>query len=318
MPTLIRKPAIRSRPAPLRPEQPPTWMMRFLRQLYQPGILFPMALAFAAIVTWPYLPAWAPDLSTDPVYQVRAECLRLPESHPWIPADFATRVLERAGATADKPLSLLQDGLAERLARSFALEPWVREVQRVELRRDGTIHVELTYRKPVLMVATARGMYAVDEEGTLLPPEDFRAEDVRRFPLARNPGSLPTVGAGHVWADTGVRGAARLAAALAPTTDDADPWRSLGLAAVLIPPQPPAASKPQPLTYELLTVGGSRIIWGHAPGADSLEPSTEQKLARLAYYREQCNGFETAQGPARIDIRDIEVIYAGALTEERR
>jgi len=159
-------------------------------------------------------------------------------------------------------------------------------------------------------------MYAVDGEGVLLPPEDFRAEDIRRFPLARNVSTLPRVGAGDVWSDPAVLGAARLAALLTPQQDETDPWRSLGLAAILLPQSPPNGG--QPLTYELQTTGGSRIIWGHAPGGDSLEPSPDQKLARLVYYREQCGGFETAQGPTRIDIRDIEVIYAGALTENRQ
>lgn len=293
-------------------------MLRFLRQLYQPGILFPTALACAAIITWPYLPAWTPDLSSNPAYQVQAERLHLPAAHPWIPADLPQRVLNRAGATPDQPLSLLLDGLAERLAKSLAADPWVREVRQVRLQRDGVILVDVTYRQPVLMVSTSRGMYAVDETGVLLPPEDFRAEDIRHFPLARNPQSLPNVPAGTKWRDAGVEQAARLASALLPTGEATDPWRSLGLSAILIPSPTTDVDPSRPYALELLTAGGSRIVWGHAPGTDSLEPSTEQKLARLVYYREQCGGFETAQGPTRIDIRDIEVIYAGALTEERR
>ncbi|MFV0445397.1 MAG: hypothetical protein ACK5Q5_17605 [Planctomycetaceae bacterium] len=318
MPAVARKTAARARPAPPRPDAPPSWLLRFLRQLYQPGVLFPTALALAAIVTWPYLPAWTPDLSVDPAYQVTAERLQLPAAHQWIPHNFRGRVLRRAGGTSEQPLSLLRDGLSERLAESLAAEPWVREVTRVELHRDGVIAVDLTFRRPVLMVSTARGMYAVDETGVLLPPEDFRAEDIRQFPLARQPQSLPNVPAGQVWNDAGVQQAAHLAAALFPTGSSSDPWRSLELAAILIPSAAAQEGTQGPLTFEILTAGGSRILWGHAPGTDSLEPSTEQKLARLVYYREQCGGFETAQGPTRIDIRDIKVIYAGSLDEERR
>lgn len=318
MPAVARKSAARPRAAASATAAPQSWLARVVRQLYQPGILLPAALALAGIVTWPYLPAWAPDLSHDPAYQLHAAQLQLPTPHAWVPKEVAQRVLDRAGATPEQPLSLLRDGLAERIAKSLDLEPWVQSVTRVEQRRDGTIAVDLTYRRPVLMVSTARGMYAVDVAGVLLPPEDFTAEDIRSFPLARNVTSLPRVGAGEVWQDPAILGAARLAAALAPRGDSSDPWMTHGLTAILLPTAKASASDPLPPTYELLTSGGSRIIWGHAPDADSLEPSTEQKLARLTYYREQCGGFETAQGPSRIDIRDIEVIYAGTLPGERR
>lgn len=298
------------RPRAAAPAAAPIWLARLAARLYQPALLLPTALAVAAIVTWPYLPAWAPDLSRDPAYQLTPSRLHLPAGHAWIPSDFADGVLARAGATPQRPLSLLREGLAERIARSLELDPWVEAVHRVQQQRDGTISVELQFRRPVLMVATSRGMYAVDAAGVLLPPESFRAEDVARFPLARQAQSLPSVGAGQVWNDAGVRGAARLAAVLAPHGDDSDPWKSLALTAILIPPATAGDSR---LTYELQTTGGSRIIWGHAPDPDSLEPPAEQKLARLIYYREQCGGFEAAHGPTRIDIRGIDVIYAGAL-----
>lgn len=296
------------------PRATPTWLARWAAQLYQPGILLPTAVALAVIITWPYLPAWAPDLSHDPAYQLTVDELRLPAAHEWIPAEFAARLLERAGATPGRPLSLLRDGLAERIARELELDPWVQSVERVQQHRDGTVTVELTFRRPVLMVSTPRGMYAVDAAGVLLPPEDFAAEDIRRFPLARGVSVLPRVGAGQVWEHPGVRGAARLAVLLAPKGDDTDPWRALGLQAILTPTEPVGGA----LTYELLTAGDSRIVWGRAPGEDALEPPPEQKLARLVYYRETCGGFETASGPQRIDIRDVDVIYSGALDEARR
>jgi hypothetical protein len=312
MPAVART-AARSRiAAPPAPSRLALW----LHQLYQPGILFPTALAVGLIVTWPYLPRWAPDLSREAAYLVSADRLRLPEHHEWIPEDFAEGILVRAGATPERPLSLLMDRLPERISHSLALDPWVESVRQVRQDRDGTIRADVTFRRPVLMIATPRGMYAVDEQGVLLPPEDFSAEDIRRFPIARGIATLPRGGAGETWDVPGLREAARLAAVLAPDQKETDPWRTLGLAAILVPS--PSRSGAGPLTFELLTAGGSRIVWGHAPGTDSLEPPAAQKIARLIYYREQCGGFETAQGPSRIDIRDIEVIYAGALDEARR
>ncbi len=312
MPVVPRNTARTSRAA----TQVPSWWSRFLHALYQPGLLLPVALALGTIVLWPYLPAWAPNLSRDPAYQVTAEKLQLPPRHRWIPEDFNEQVLSRAGATPERPLSLLLDGLSERLAKSLAQDPWVKSVRKVQQQRDGTILADIEFRRPALMVTTPRGMYAVDADAVLLPPDHFRAEDIREFPLARGTQSLPRGGAGDVWDDSGVLGAARLAAVLAPGEGETDPWRAWQLESILIPSLP-SGSDVRP-TYELLTAGGSRILWGHAPGTDSLEPPPEQKLARLVYYRKQLGGFETQQGPNRIDIRDIDVIYAGSLTEERR
>ena len=266
MPAVARKPAARPRAAV--PAAPPSWLQRFVRQLYQPGILFPVALALAGIVTWPVLAGVAaPNLSHDPVYHLTAHRLQLPAAHPWLPDDVAERVLDRAGAKPDQPLSLLRDGLAERLAKSLELEPWVKSVTRVEQRRDGTIAVELAYRRPVLMVSTSKGMYAVDIDGVLLPPEDFTAEDIQKFPLARNVRSLPRVGCGG-----GLAGRSRfwgphgsppiwLPRAMRPTHGpslDSRPFSCPARRRRRVHRSHPA--------YELLTSGGSRILWGCARG----------------------------------------------------
>ena len=316
MSVATRNPTRRASRAAVQAATIPPWPMRVFRQFYQPGLLFPLAVALGVIVTWPYLPRWAPDLSSDPAYQVTVERVHIPERHEWVPFEIVERVLARAGATPERPLSLLRDRLSAELAESFAAEPWVKAVREVRRERDGTIKVDLEFRRPALMVSTPRGMYAVDAEAVLLPPQDFRAEDIPRFPLARGATSLPQVGAGQAWNDPVILGAARLAEFLTSVDEDAAAWSRLGLAAIVLPGRESAADRLP--SYELETAGGSRIVWGDAPGAESLEPSPKQKLARLIYYREQCGGFETAEGPARIDIRDIEVIYAGALEEQRR
>ena len=293
--------------------------------MWQPSFLFPVALALGAIVTWPYLPAWEPDFSVDPTFQLTADRLVLPARHRWIPVDFAQRLITRATsevAAGKQHSSVLQPGLAQDLYHAAASEPWVRAVKLVQVQRDGSIQLDLEFRRPVLMVATPRGTYAVDVEGVLLPPEDFTASDVQEFPVARLPRMPPIDGPGMKWGDPDLEGAARLAAVLAPAGDPQDPWRRLGLAAIELPShlaRDERAALPEPdACYQLITKGGSRILWGRAPGATTLEPPAEQKLARLQYYLDQCGSFESSQGPSRIDIRDIDVIYAGSLSEDRR
>lgn len=306
-------------------EPQPAWIVRLLHRMWQPAFLFPVAVALGAIVTWPYLPAWEPDLSADATYQLTADRLLLPARHRWIPADLAERLIARATedvTASGRHSTVLLSGLSQRLYTAAAQEPWVREVRSVQVQRDGSIHFDLDFRRPVLMVATPRGMYAVDIEGVLLPPEDFTANDVQQFPVARLGRMPPLVGAGMVWGDADLEGAARLAAVLAPEGGPQDPWHRLGLAAIELPShvtQDMRATLPEPdACYQLITRGGSRILWGRAPGTTTLEPPAEQKLARLQYYLDQCGSFETSQGPSRIDIRDIDVIYSGSLSEGRR
>ncbi len=57
------------------------------------------------------------------------------------------------------------------LATAFAKHPWVASVDRVSVKSDRTIHVELVFRTPVLAVKIAgeTKLRMVDKTGTLLP-----------------------------------------------------------------------------------------------------------------------------------------------------
>jgi len=241
-----RHSAARSKAASARPRGEASTAVRLLTRVYQPAYLFPLALALGTLITWPYLPRWAPDLSNDPAYQLTPERLDLPKRHAWIPAALADRVLRRAQQVGEdgttnraegeaRPLSLLDPQLAARVAAGLAADPWVAEVRRVQVGRDGIVAADVEWRMPALMVSTPRGMYAVDRQGVLLPPEDFRAEDVARFPIARGVTALPQVGAGQVWNDPLLLGAVRLALFLAPRIDSTDPWQKLGLQTIELP-----------------------------------------------------------------------------------
>ena len=67
----------------------------------------------------------------------------------------------------------------------------------------------------------------------------------------------------------------------------------------------------------LRTTGGSRIIWGRAPGSDRPgELSAEQKIGRMEEYLARKGGFTDPQGPLEIDIRHWKEITARPLGDD--
>jgi hypothetical protein len=305
-----KRPAGKQKGPPSPEARRPSLPLRLLLGLYRPSFLFPAAVSLALIVTWPYLAAWTPDLRGRSEFVLSPERIVLPPGNEWVPSGLARRVLQKSGISK---ASLLDDDLAERLARAFAAEPWVKQVRGVRKHRGGRVTVDLVFRRPVLMAAASGGMYPIDDSGVLLPPVDFSAGDISRFPIARNVRSLPSGPPGQAWGDPIVEGAARLAAELHPADSAPSPWERFRFAAILLPTPDSASPGPEELSYQLETRGGSRIVWGQAPGKESLEPPTEVKLERLAYYLQQCGSFETAAGPSRIDITGFDVIRAESL-----
>jgi len=278
---------------------------------YRPRNLCLLAVCSAVIVLYPYAGTWLPDPVTLPDYQFPARNIHISPPNRWVPQDLAVQVVRQAGLP--EQLSLLEGDLVARLAAAFAAHPWVARVVHVRASRDAGILVELEYRAPVVMVETVRGDYPVDIEGVLLPPADFSAADLAAFPHLRNVRTQPAGPAGIPWGDIAVVGGARLANALAPGQDLSRFWDRFQFEAIEAPHQGRADLDLADLTYELLTRGGSRIVWGHPPGADELEPPPSQKLARLEQYLSRYGSFDAPHGPYRIDIRHFEVIEVGSL-----
>lgn len=69
-------------------------------------------------------------------------------------------------------VSAVSEDTPPTLAKAFAKHPWVRDVVRVSVKSDRSIHIELSFREPVLaipMIGTPN-MRLVDSSGILLPP----------------------------------------------------------------------------------------------------------------------------------------------------
>ena len=220
-----------------------------------------------------------------------------------------------SGASPSQTLSVLNEEVPARLGQAFAASPWVRTVRSVRMLRQGGIEVALEYRTPVAMIETPRGLYPVDHDGVLLPPEDFSASEASLFPLVRKVSTSPQGPAGTAWGDLTVVGAARLAEILSPQQDLEKHWKRLDLQAILAPEPssipstgPHSQATLKDLSFELLTRTGSHLLWGKPPGGDQLEPSPEQKLGRLQHYLSTYGSFDKPRGACRIDIRDFKVI----------
>jgi len=183
----------------------------------------------------------------------------------------------------------------------------------VRIRFPARVDVALRYRRPVAMVEVKGGLFPVDADGVLLPPADFSVSEARRYPLIQNVHSTPQGPAGTNWGDIVVSAGARLTAVLKPY------WKRFHLAAVRVPNRTRANTTINDLVLELLTVRGSRIIWGRVPGSKHPgELSTERKIGRLEKYLTDFGGFDRPHGPYEIDIRHWREISRRPLTAARR
>jgi hypothetical protein len=236
-----------------------------------------------------------PDLNGRDEYRFRTASIRITPPPAWIPGDFIGQAMKRGGLPDE--VSLLDAELTAQVAAAFAAHPWVAEVVSVRKSSAG-LDVELRYRKPAALVQVKAGLYPIDANGVLLPPEDFAAGDVSQYPVIQNVQSVPTGPAGGDWGDEAISGAARLAEALAPH------WKQFGLQSIRVPTLTTATVSADALVYDLLTTGGTRIVWGRAPGSGHPgELSTEQKIGRLQQYLADFQSFEHPRGPYEIDIR---------------
>jgi hypothetical protein len=285
------------------------------RGVFQPATLWWLACALLAVVFLPYLPWMTPDLSSRPEYQV--DWTSVDVSPP--PRGVPPRVVDEVRAQSKLPerLSLLQPGLASELAHAFSGHPWIERVDRVEVKRQRRIDIDLTYRRVALVVETSRGFYPIDRQSVLLPPTDFAPEDVNKLPVCRNAKTLPQGAAGERWGDVVIECAAQIADAIAPGGDVDRNWKRLGLAAIIAPVPTTADPLPEDLSFDIVTKGGSLIRWGRAPGADTLEPSVEQKIARLGQVVQNQGSLDAPGGPFKIDIR-YDVVSLQALDDTRR
>lgn len=265
------------------------------RLLFRPWVLLILAGAASIWFGGPQLKRLLPDLGRRPEYRASVANIRINTPPEYVPTDLTQDAFEKAGLTGD--LSLLDRDIVERIAQAFRAHPWVQDVVSVRKEVPTGIIAELRYRKPVAMVKMEEGFLPIDSTGVLLPVDDFLPEDAKRYPLIENVSSKPGGAPGTSWGDRTIIGAARLAETLAGC------WVKLEFVSIYVV-EPGSGSTGSEAIYELRTPGGSRVIWGRAPGTDHPgELSSEQKLGRLEKYRADHGRFDQPHGPYEIDIR---------------
>ena len=136
------------------------------------------ALAVAIAAALGARSAWrliGPRTADDDRYLVAAAHVAATPRPEWINADVVAEALR--DASLNGRLSLLDDDLCPRLAKAFALHPWVSKVARVEKRAGPSVEVVLEYRRPACMVEVSEGgepgLFPVDTQGVLLPTSGF-------------------------------------------------------------------------------------------------------------------------------------------------
>jgi len=201
------------------------------------------------------------------------EITPLPE---WIHTDIRIQVFR--DASLDRPLSITDDDLVQRIRDGFALHPWVAKVQRVQKFHPARVRVDVVYRRPVCMVESAGELIPVDEEGLVLPGEDFSPVEKSRYPRLVGIESAPLGPVGTRWGDDSVLGGAEIAASLSAG------WEKWGLGRI-VPARPAGAGLRDTATFELRTRNETRILWGRAPAGDaSGQVPAKEKVARLEKY----------------------------------
>lgn len=289
-------------PEPLEtpPDEKPSLASRIgrsiLKTFFRPKRLLLLALIPILGAISPVIWRYWPDLNENPIYRVHAEAIDITPP----PRPVPSNLVERAIGTKQlaEGFSILDETLLPRFAEAFAKEPWVKQV--VQLRKDlpARVEIDLEYRRPVAMIDVKTGVYPVDEEGVLLPPEDFTQAEILRYPLVTGVRSLPAGPPGTAWGDTTVVGAAKIAVALAAE------WDSLDLASIQAPPLTTANPQLDELNFELRSRGGSKIVWGRPPGTGHPgELTVDQKIGRLKQYVADFGPLDTSGTAYEIDIR---------------
>jgi hypothetical protein len=249
---------------------------------------------------------YAPTIARHSQFQITAEQIHITPRPAWIRSDVKAEVVRDAGLAGE--MSILDDGerLQRRIREAFVIHPWVAAVNRIRFDLPAAIEVELEYRRPVAAVEarTEDGpvYLPIDAIGVRLPDADFSAVERRLLPRISGVAGRP--GIGQPWNDQRVVDGVRLVSGLA------DDWSSLRLVEVVPSPHPTVRGDTRFYTFEITSSGGTRIVWGVAPGweQDAGESPFDAKRQRLLDYAARHGQLDSIDGPAMVDVRSELVV----------
>jgi len=179
--------------------------------------------------------------------------------------------------------------MLQTLERYLESTGWFEEVEQVRLVDQDGIEVIATYATPTALVTDGGLDHLCDARGHRMA-RDYRAKDgpslVRVLGLAG-----PTPPVAGAWNGTALKDAIDLLQTL-----DAQPWRSQ-VAAISVGRHAKDGS------LELVTTGGSTIVWGRSPASTSpAEVPTGQKLEYLSFLYAKHGRIDYGH-PTSIDVR---------------
>jgi hypothetical protein len=257
-----------------------------------------IVLAVVLICGWGVKAVWrqaAPLVASRGRYILPAARITTSQAPEWLVADVRGQVVENS--RLDGRLSILDPDFVESIRHAFSLHPWVQSVDRLEKRYPPAVHVELTFRQPVAAVETARGeLLPVDSAANHLPADDVPL--IRRKYLPRITGIVGQPPVGQGWEDPRVAGAVAIAVRLAEV------WEPLHLEVIAPRARPELRSEQQFYVYDIVTRGGTQIIWGASP--DAAAPGEAEfmvKLQRLQQCVEQYGPLDSVKAPGTVDVR---------------
>jgi hypothetical protein len=262
-----------------------------------------LGLGFGAHYVWQRT---APMVARHSQYRLTSEHIHITPPPPWIRSDVKAQVLRDARLVDTVSVLDDWDTLSRRIKEAFEFHPWIASVERITKSVPATLEIELTYRKPVAAVESGDSggvtFLPVDAQAVRLPEADLTETERRYLPRITGVTGRPLVG--DAWNDPRVIGGARLAASLA------DVWQQLRFVEILASLTSSPYDDTQVCNFEIITTGGTRIVWGVAPGqeASAGEAAFDQKRKRLLDYTAQHGELESIDGPAAIDIRSDLVI----------
>ena len=261
-----------------------------------------VALAVVGMLGWGMQSLWqrvAPSVMQRNQHLLRADRITTTTPPAWISANIAAEVVRDAGL--DGRLSLLDDSFAQVIEDAFALHPWIESINRITKRYPQGVHVDVSFRRPVAVVEMSGSesvlFVPIDKQGVHLPPADV--PELRKRYLPRIGGIVGRPPVGQVWPDPRVTGAAELAEKLR------DAWEPLCLVDILPSARPEIRDGSRFFVYDLITRGGTRVVWGAAPSsAPAKEDPFDAKLLRLQNCVEKHGPLDSVRGPAIVDVRD--------------
>ena len=237
-------------------------------------------------------------------YLVTPENVEITSPPDWVHTDIRAEVFR--SACLDRPLSIMDDDLTERIKDAFSLHPWVAKVRQVTKHHPARVKVDRDYRRPVCMVDIVTGLLPVDANGVLLPFDDFSPVEASRYPRLVGIDTVPVGPPGESWGDARVIGGAEIADALS------DVWKPWRLWQIIASPSGIESES----SYTLLTRGGTRIRWGLAPGSKVPgELPVSDKLARLQQYVRQYGTLEGRGGPQELDVYKLQPVRISSRPE---